>query len=176
MNAHKVEMGCLIKLVEHDGRYTKVHSENCSASWREFSLTAAVLELELREAYGLEGIEMAISIFREYDVPALHKSLLEAIAWTIRFAYEDDAALLPFRKDFARAILEVTDSEYLAHKAIRELDRVEACALFASGPLAQFFEKRNATPGCTVRPSIRAVSRWITYCQIASMSITNCSK
>ena len=149
MNAHTVEMGCLIKWVEHDDRYSKVHSENCTASWREFELTAAVLELELREATGNLPVEMSLDILREFGVPALalHKSLLEAMGWPLlRYVDVKNPKFLPFREEFSRAVLEVTDSEYLAHKAIRALPRDEACELFASGPLARFFEekRRNA--------------------------------
>ena len=141
MNAHTVDFGCLIKWVEYEGRHTKVHSDMCTEAWREFELTAAVLELEIREADSLPTGQ-CIQILREFGVPVLHKSLLEVMGWLLLcYCDEDDLDFLPFREDFSRAVLEVTESEYLAAKSIRNLPRDEACELFASGPLAQFFEK-----------------------------------
>ena len=140
-DVHNLELGCLKKWVEHDGRWTKVHSENCTTAWLEFELTAAVLELEIREGDSLPT-ELCIQILREFGVPVLHKSLLEAMGWLLlRYCDDDDPDFAPFREDFSRAILPVTESEYLAHKAIRNLPRDEACDLFAAGPLSQFFKK-----------------------------------
>ena len=135
---HTIELGCLTKWVEFEGRWTKVHSDMCTEQWLKFELTAAVLELEIREAGGLP-LGQCIQMLREFGVPALHRSLLEVMGWLLlRYEYED---FLPFREEFSRAILPVTTSEYLAAKAIRNLPRDEACDLFAKGPLSQFFKK-----------------------------------
>ena len=140
MNAHNLELGCLKKWVEYEGRWTKVHSENCTTAWLKFELTAAMLELEIREAGGLP-LGQCIQMLREFGVPVLHKSLLEVMGWLLLRYTDDDDPFAPFRKSFSRAILPVTTSEYLAAKAIRNLPRDEACQLFAAGPLSQFFTK-----------------------------------
>ena len=139
-DVHNIELGCLTKWVEHDGHWTKVHSENCTQEWLKFELTAAVLELEIREAKGLPTGQ-CIQMLREFGVPTLHKSLLEAMGWLLLRYTDDGDPFMPFREEFSRAILSVTESEYLAAKAIRNLPRDEACELFASGPLSQFFKK-----------------------------------
>ena len=153
---HTIELGCLTKWVEFEGRWTKVHSDMCTEQWLKFELTAAVLELEIREAKGLPTGQ-CIQMLREFGVPVLHKSLLEAMGWLLFRYTDDDDPFMPFREDFSRAILPVTESEYLAHKAIRNLPCDEAIALFESGPLAQFFAKtrrdawvrqQNVDTGC----------------------------
>ena len=139
---HTIELGCLTKWVEFEGRWTKVHSDMCTEQWLKFELTAAVLELEIREAGGLP-LGQCIQILREFGVPVLHKSLLEVMGWLLLCYTDDDDTFASFREDFSRAILPVTESEYLAHKAIGNLPRDEAVELFAAGPLARFFEKKR---------------------------------